>query len=125
MACSRARRLSPVLALLVVAVYAALGHPQTLGVIGEETPHATSLSATSPGVEAVLPLKLEQAGDRVGHPNGGKHRLPLGLAVVAVGLPAFAAAIRAGRRSVPRLLQAPWCTTPPSRGPPALRLLAT
>ena len=126
MASPRARRLSPVLALLVMAVAAALVDPQALAGIGENvTSHATSLRVASPAVEAVLPLKPEQAGDRVVHPGGSRHRLPLGLAPAVVGLPALAVALRARRGSRLAVARPSWFSVPPSRGPPPLLLVAT
>jgi hypothetical protein len=115
-----------VLGSLLVVAFVALGNPQALGrAAGEATSGAAALRATSPAVEAVLPLRLEQPGDRVGHAWGSEHRLPLGMAVVGVGLAALAVALT-GRPGC-RLLVAEqtWGAVPPARGPPAFQLVAT
>ena len=126
MVCSRGRRLAPVLALLVLAGGAAFAPPQARDELREATSrHDAALQATSAAAEAVLPLKLEQPGDRLGHPGGTKQRLPLAMAVVAVDLLLLAVAFRARHRSTARALPASWFVVPPSRGPPAPQLLAT
>lgn len=119
-----ARRLAPIL-LVLVAVGGLLGTSevrQALGAVAD--PGTAGLRATTAGIEAVLPARLATALERAPHPSSSKQRLPLLLAVV----PALLLAWAVGRlvkpeadAHRPRL----WALTPPGRGPPHLQLAPT
>ena len=119
-----ARSLAPILFVLV-AVGGLVGASEVRQAFGAVASNgAPGLRATTAGIEAVLPAKLETALDRAAHPSSSKQRLPLLLAVV----PAVLLARAVGRLSTPeadlhrcRL----WALAQPERGPPHLQLAPT
>jgi hypothetical protein len=119
-----ARRVAPVL-LVLVAVAGLLGTGQG----DERTTTAfrnstTAVWATTAGIEAVLPAKLETALDRSGLATSSKQRSPLAVLVPAMLL-GCAVARRAKLPVVVPEYAAVSARTRPERGPPLRRFALT
>ena len=112
------------LALLIIAPGAILADSLAAGhASNAAASHAAALQATSPGVEAVVGTRIEHSTDPGRH-SGSANRLPLGVLVFASGVAAAALTIRVSSSSILLVLTRLSFTTP-SRGPPALPLVAT
>ena len=115
----------PVL-LVLVAVGGLLGTAQGRNQSGgAASTRTTALRATTAGIEAVLPAKLENALERAGQAGPARHGLPLPLAVLPALLLAWAVARRATLPTDFAGYQIVWALTPPERGPPSLQLVPT
>ncbi|HEX2041422.1 MAG TPA: hypothetical protein VHF24_02190 [Acidimicrobiales bacterium] len=119
-----AHRLAPILLVLVaVAGVLGTGHGGE-GAAAAARNDTTAGWATTPGIEAVLPAKLETGFERSGLAGSSKQRPPLAVLVLPLVLACVVAARSMTATDVarPALLRSP---TLPQRGPPLRRFAPT
>ncbi len=117
-----ARRLAPVL-LVLVAVAGLFGTgPGDDGPAAAVAEGTTAVWATTAGVEAVLPAKLETAFERSGLANSSKQAPAVLVPPLLVAFALARRAMAAAHVPKPALL---WSPTLPERGPPLRRFAHT